>query len=324
MTVDVVIHPNAGENVGLGHLVRCITLTKELQSRGVATDLRIKADDETINFVRDAGLEPAVSYPATIRDDLCSSSADVVVVDSYEFSSEDFERVGRGRTLVVIDELGDRHIPADLVINNNIYAEGISYPAAAEVVRGTEYCMLREPFQNLPAPEYPEPPETLLVTIGGADLADALSETLETSIAVSNTLSVDVIVGPYFEPPEFLRGEATFHHQPSNIHDLMWVADLAVSGGGQTLYELAACGTATVALTLGPDQVRNIQGFQEAGFCRSVGKPSQAGFDDRLRETLTTLVTDHDTRTEMGRQGRSLVDGEGVLRVADRMQSYVH
>jgi spore coat polysaccharide biosynthesis predicted glycosyltransferase SpsG len=323
MTGEVIVHPNTGNDVGLGHLVRGMTLTEELQSRDVATQIRLKADDEAVEFARDAGLEPLVSPADELHDDLCSSPADIVVVDSYEFSTGDFRQVGKGRTLVVIDELGDRPIPAERVLNTNIYADDVSYPAATEVLRGTEYCMLREDFRQLPPPTYPDPPETVLVTVGGADLADAFSEILDIPLALSGTVAVDAIVGPYFDSPDGVPGRVTFHDQPSNIHTLMWEADVAVSGGGQTLYELAACGTPTAALTLGSDQVRNIDGFREAGFCRSVGRPSDQLFAQTLRKTLTALVTNHDMRREMGQQGRSLVDGNGVVRVADRLQTLV-
>jgi spore coat polysaccharide biosynthesis predicted glycosyltransferase SpsG len=242
-----------------------------------------------------------------------------VIVDSYAFTSDDFERLAIDKTLVVIDELGDRDIPADLVVNNNIYADDIAYPTADAALRGPKYCMLREPFRNPSRPNYYQPPESLLVTVGGADLADSFVDMLRETASVVRDSTINAVVGPYFSPPDDAPESVVFHREPSNIHTLMWEADMAVSGGGQTLYELAACGTPTVALTLGPDQVRNIQGFERAGFCLAAGEPAHPGFGDTLRSHLETLRRDVKTRRRMSEVGMSLVDGNGVFRVADNV-----
>jgi len=320
MPENVLIHANSGDKVGLGHLVRCITLTKELLSRNVRAELRLKDDEDAVAFARENGITPTVSREETLLRDLSTSSADMVVVDSYAFTSDDFRELAKQTVLVVVDELGDREIPADLVINNNIYADDIAYPAAASVICGPKYCMLREPFRELEKPVHRHPPETVLVTVGGADIAGVFLSILTVVAEVTDSATVEAIVGPYFSPPDGSPEDVQFHRDPPNIHELMWDADLAVSGGGQTLYELAACGTPPVALTLGEDQVRNIEGFEEAGFCRSTGEPSQEEFNDVLYRNLRTLSEDAKIRREMSERGLSIVDGKGVVRVADSIE----
>lgn len=318
MTRSVVIHANAGEDVGLGHLVRCATLARELQSRDVAVRFRIKADDDAAVFLRDEGIEPVISAPESLGSDLQSSPADVAVLDSYELTTADFERIGAEKTLVVVDELGDRRIPADLVLNNNLYANDICYPEADAVLRGPEFCMLREPYRTLPEPTYADKPERVLLTVGGADLSNAFRDVLGVTAQVTPVeTTIDTVVGPYFDKPASVPANVEFHHTPENMHELMWRADLAVSGGGQTLYELAACGTPPAAVTLGPDQERNIEAFTERGFCHSVGE-YRDGFGERLRTALLDPL-DYDRRRRMGETGRDIVDSRGVVRVADRL-----
>lgn len=319
MTTDVLIHANTGEDVGLGHVVRCLTLTAELQSRDIATELRLRDDEKAATFAREAGVAPTTSSGI----DLSNSPADVVVVDSYDFTAENFERLSADKTLVVIDELGDRHIPADLVVNNNIYADQIDYPAAEAVLRGPEYCMLREPFRDVEAPTHHQPPESVLVTVGGADLVDSFVDVLGATAAVAGEATIDAVVGPYFNSPGDAPEAVVFHRDPPDIQELMWEADVAVSGGGQTLYELAACGTPAVALTLGADQVRNVAGFETAEFCLAAGSPAEQGFDAQFRTHLENLCGNVERRGRMSDRGRSLVDGNGVVRVADRLEEYV-
>lgn len=319
MTPDILIHPNTGDDVGLGHLVRCITLTKELLLRGIDTELLIKTDNDALTFAQNEDIEPVVTNLEALGGAVLSTPAEMVVIDSYSYTSEDFERLAAEKTLVVVDELGDRRIPADLVLNNNIYADEIEYPAADAVLRGTNYCMLREPFRELEKPNHQQPPESVLVTVGGSDLADSFVEVLSLTASVADTSTIHAVVGPYFESPRDAPNNVIYHRQPPDIHELMWEADMAVTGGGQTLYELAACGTPSVALTLGADQIRNVDGFEKAGFCFAAGDPDNSNFEDEFRGYLETLYLKSETRRRMSKMGRSLVDGKGVSRVVERI-----
>jgi len=319
VSAEIEIHANTGDDVGLGHLVRSLALTEELLSRGVEMNLRLKDDPDGVAFAVNEGIDPVVSDAETLRDDLLASEADVVV-DSYAFTTEDFERLANANRLGVIDELGDRRLPVDFVVNNNVYADDIAYPDAGMVLRGPAYCMLREPFRNLDEPRDTHPPTSVLVTVGGADLADAFVDILDITADVAEDATVNAIVGPYFDPPADAPEGVVFHREPSKIHELMWEADLAVSGGGQTLYELAVCGTPAVALTLGGDQVRNIAGFEEANVCLSAGMPTDPGFKDALFDHLQTLYWNRERRREMQTNGTSLVDADGVSRVADHVE----
>lgn len=320
MTKSILIHANSGNNVGLGHLVRCGTLAVELQSRNIDVTLRVKRDDEAVAFVREQGVNPVVSDPATLCEDIRTSTADIVVVDSYDFTAEDFELLTRNKTLVVVDELGDRQIPADLVINNNIYAHDIAYPSAKTVLRGPDYCMLREQFRNLPDPTYADPPKRALLTVGGADLTNEFIDLLEVMREVLPVeTALDTIVGPYFDDLLTQPDGVNIYRNPNNIPELMLRAELATSGGGQTLYELAACGTPAAALTLGKDQVKNIDAFTEHGFCFNVNQTTGLVSEEQLKETVRKLL-DTETRKKMGQTGRELVDGKGVRRVADYLE----
>ena len=317
MTSSILIHANTGENVGLGHLVRCLTLANELYSRGIDVEFLLKNDDDAVAFARKEGIEPTTTDPERLHEDILTASVDVVIIDSYDFTTGKFKKIAKKKRLIVIDELGDRYIPAEIIINNNIYADNISYPAAETILRGPKYCMLREPFRNLSEPPIRHRPESVLVTVGGSDLADSFVDILNVAGSVSNEIAINAIIGPYFNPPEDTPDNVIFHREPSAIHELMWDADMAVSGGGQTLYELAVCGTPTVALTLGLDQVRNIDGFVNAGFCFSAGTPDEYSFEATLQDQLQILIQENETRRQMAKCGRTIVDGDGVIRVAD-------
>jgi spore coat polysaccharide biosynthesis predicted glycosyltransferase SpsG len=314
---DIVVIANAGPDVGLGHLVRCLALTAAIESRGCQVDLWIPEHAEAEEFAKGEGIEPRMvprkGEPLTRMVE--KASPGVVVVDSYDIDEDTIASLSNESSIAVLDELGDRCLPVDLVVNNNAYADDIEYPSAGQVLRGPEYCMLRESFRKVPQPE-PVEATTVLVTIGGADLQNSFGDLIRTvAESVPNRVSLVAVVGPYFEVPDDIRELATFYVTPDSMPQLMSSADFAVSGGGQTMYELAACGTPPASVCLAADQVRNIDALSDRDFCIPVGSPTERGFEENLAEAVEKLATDDELRVRMARIGRRLVDGHGADRV---------
>jgi len=97
-------------------------------------------------------------------------------------------------------------------------------------------------------------------------------------------------------------------------------ADVAISGGGQTLYELARAGVPTIAIGLSDNQLPNIKGWQKAGFISYVGWYRERGLLDRLKSEVDRLLP-YETRKERSSRGRRIIDGKGVERAIDRILS---
>jgi len=308
------IHPNSGKETGLGHLVRSLRLARELDRLGATVEILLNPDGPGEQRVRRLGFEPQ-TRPKSGEFDLGESDADIVVIDSYDVSGAAISRIHENHEVAVIDELGQREFTADVVVNNNVYAEDIDYPGADRVLRGPRYCMLREEFREVSIPR--EPDDRVLLTLGGSDLTDTFGLTLRTiRDGVSETTPIDAIVGPYFEERSLSGPNVTIHRDPDSLANLFAKASYAISGGGQTMYELAACGTPAITVEVGPDQRRNIRGLSDEGFCIPVGKPGKPEYRERL-ETAIEWFRDHPTeRRAMAATGRALVDGDGAARVA--------
>jgi spore coat polysaccharide biosynthesis predicted glycosyltransferase SpsG len=99
----------------------------------------------------------------------------------------------------------------------------------------------------------------------------------------------------------------------------MLKADLAVSAGGQTLYELASVGCPTVAVRIASNQDGQLSVFEEAGFLRIVGHGNLSNIVETICEVVKTLLGDSQTRVAMSAAGQRLIDGQGALRVAQRI-----
>ena len=105
---------------------------------------------------------------------------------------------------------------------------------------------------------------------------------------------------------------------PGSLFDLMSRADLAISGGGQALYELACVGCPAIAVEVAPDQGGQMQVLQEDGLIRAAGKAGDPGLLPKIQEDLQRLAGDPHLRSDMARKGQERVDGKGADRVAQQ------
>ncbi|MDQ7082427.1 MAG: glycosyltransferase [Aquificota bacterium] len=67
--------------------------------------------------------------------------------------------------------------------------------------------------------------------------------------------------------------ELIFYPSAEEMKNLMLDADIAISAGGQTLYELARVGVPTIAVAVAENQMWNVSEWQEAGFIEAVEAP---------------------------------------------------
>jgi len=111
------------------------------------------------------------------------------------------------------------------------------------------------------------------------------------------------------------------HRGVTALRPLMLAADVAVSGAGMTLYELAATATPTVSVTMAPNQRPNAVAFERAGAALAAGSADHPDLCATVAKHLGALAADVALREKLGAAGRGLVDGQGASRVARELVS---
>jgi spore coat polysaccharide biosynthesis predicted glycosyltransferase SpsG len=96
--------------------------------------------------------------------------------------------------------------------------------------------------------------------------------------------------------------------------ELMAWADLAITAGGSTCWELACMGLPAMVLTYGKDQEPIAKGLQVADAAIWIGSGGSVS-EELLRAAIQELVADEGRRLRMSGAARGLVDGQGAGRV---------
>lgn len=329
--VTVAIRANGGDVIGLGHIRRCLSLAQALSRQGAVVSFITFANATTLDLIRESGFNAiAVDSEHDLeqtRQAVRSLGASVLVLDSYDIDADYLACVRESVSLLVaVDDLGNRPLPVDIVINGAAYAGKLEYKASpgALLLVGAPYVILRKEFGRESGRRMNNLVERILITVGGSDPKGLTGRLVGWIRRESNDIDLEVVIGPFFkeatsrsELKESKPSKIHLHHNPTDMRSLMLEADLAITGGGQTTYELAATGTPAVAIATAENQLRNLNSLAQAGSLVYAGGLDDPNLETQFLNQLRKLIDEPKTRHQMSRRGRELVDGHGAERLAE-------
>ncbi len=326
----IVFRTEGGPRIGLGHIRRSMTLAKELETQGASALFVLPEDPISLEILGREGfqattvaIEKDLDLAATLKC-MESAAAHATVIDAY--SILDFSRITRATFTGVIDDLAERSLPVDLIINGGVEAERLPYRAAehTQLLLGAQYSLLRKEFSEEPIRRHKAGIERVLITLGGTDNTGLTVDIITWVRETLPRVMVDVVTGAFFNRMtrdkirDLLKKDAGIHQHdnPPHMRELMLACDVAITGGGQTTHELAATGTPGLAFRVADNQTNNLRGLSSKGALRWIGDSKDSNLKQNLISALRDLAENSETRDEMSRAGRRLVDGAGTERVA--------
>jgi len=313
-TPSVLFRAAAGPRRGFGHLVRCASLARAMR---VPARLALRGTAETARAARALGCELVPGGPVSA---LRRSGADVLVVDDPVASeAARWIRAARriGRPVASIHDLGLGCLEADLLIDGSAALAPRLAASEAEALTGTAYAVL-DPSLVQWRTRRPRRREDLriLIALGGgphAALAAAIADVLVTA---DPGLQVRIATGFVAGGRDQLRvmPRVCWLGRHVGLAEELSRADVAVVGGGVTLYEACALGTAAVAVPVVEAQRETIAAFVDKGAASGiVDGPVRA---EEVARLVLELASDSGRRLRLGRQGSRLIDGLGAMRAA--------
>ncbi len=332
----LILRVDASTAMGTGHVMRCLALAAAWQNASkvymvcsqVPAALRLKIEDAGYNFVDLEAPHPALPDLAIMRELLKQHQA-YVVLDGYHFDEMYQAEIRRmaGR-LMVIDDYN--HLPAydsDILLNQNVGSDVLKYNCnpGCRILTGPRYSLLRPEFIKRLRDrrrEFLPTAKKLLVSMGGADASNMTLEILKVleQLPLAD-LEVAVVLGPanthLASITEFTGRSKYGYRILRNIGDMTEVMDWAevgISAGGSTCWELCFLGLPFFVFSLAENQRIVAHGLEENGAAILCHKPAD------LLQRLEAVLEDSEQRRSMSRKGQALVDGRGVYRALSALR----
>ncbi len=336
----VVIRADADSGIGLGHVARCLSLAEALtafgcrvilvsasvlpdvllsKAKGVAEcRVIIEQEDESRAFV----------------DTIGSEIPDWVVVDSYSIDARWHSVIRRtfGCRLVVIDDLADRPLAADMVVDQNFSPDcrakyrGIVKPGT-RILSGPKYALISSGYAAVTPREPSAMVRSIGIFLGGTDplgLSGELLRICRTEVGFDGDIEL-VSTSANADLDRLRRAcegplNAKLSIDLPDLIDFYQRHDVYIGAGGGSTWERCRCGVPALVVGVADNQRVVLDALGSLGAAMCVywwGASALAAISGGLRR----MLTDHQLRKIMGAASVELVDGNGALRIAVAMMT---
>lgn len=323
----ITIFTEGGENIGFGHVTRCLSLSQAFEARGYSPRFIISGDNSVRSILTDRPFELFNWSSHEERDKLLRvlKQTDAAIVDSYLANTGIYTEISKRVPVpFYLDDNKRLDYPAGIVLNWNIYAPDLDYPRkeGVEYLLGSSYVSLRKAFWSLPAKETGETVTDVMVTFGGDDSKNITPLVMRFLAAGYPWFKKHIVVGSAFQNFKEIESMADDNtrliHAPDaeGMKAVMFESDIAITSGGQTLYELARAGVPTVALAVADNQRNNVAAWEKNGFAENAG----AWTDDYLMVSIADRfqkLLPFDRRKASAEAGQRTVPGNGAGKIVD-------
>ena len=328
----IYIRADMNEQIATGHIMRCLSIADAL--RGLGEPVRfILADEQAVSLLKQRGYDAIVLHTqwncmeeelSVLSQVIRNEHIDKLLIDSYQVTQRYLAELSKMVTTFYIDDLNLFEYPVDVVICYANYWKKFQYKIndkRTTYLLGMKYVPLKQDFWNCEAKIISEKANNLLILTGGSDPFNVTEQILD-SIDIYQFQTIDVICGIYntnynkFVKKYENNKNIKFHQAVNNIEQYMKNADIAISAGGTTLYELCSIGTPAISFSFADNQLDNVRQFQEDGLIDYLGDARMDDIAGTINQYLTRYRNDFELRKEKSEKMQKMVDGKGAERIA--------
>ncbi|MEQ1657147.1 MAG: UDP-2,4-diacetamido-2,4,6-trideoxy-beta-L-altropyranose hydrolase [Hylemonella sp.] len=361
-TPHVALRVDASATMGTGHLRRCLSLAQALATLGARVDMVVRRLDSAApqvlagpaaaggwgvrwlpvpagDFTPQEGGTPhqawaGVPWDQDVRDTLGAlqdNAPDWVVVDHYAFDERWHAAVRRGLgcRVLVIDDVADRALDADALLDQNLAADHHAKYASRlsrepRWLTGPGYALLSVAYRDAPRYRFRPEVRSLGVFLGGTDPGGASARVLGICRNAGFTGPVEVVstsASPFLDELRAACADvpgATLTLDQPDLAAFFARHDLQIGAGGGATWERCCIGVPTIALMLAANQEAVVPALDQLGVLRAARLDSHSGSVELpvLAQALTELLADPAARQALGEHAAALIDGRGAERVA--------
>lgn len=340
----------------MGHVMRCCSLAEAfrqngwevffcskfylggswIQQKGFPVEILEQKEEERecqeFHFGEEKELDRDMAWMSPY---LQKQKPDVIFLDSYNVNDWFFRELKTYTScLVYLDDLAKWDYPVDVILNPNVDEGEKGYDKflnQKKHILGSCYNLLREEFSNLPRRRAKKEIGDIFITTGAADPKDMTTVFVNLCQKVCPQAVCHVIVGnAFWKKEEWKKKENSqirIYESPERMSEIMLRCDVAISAGGSTIYELAACGVPTLAFLYSENQRGAVEYLGKKHCLGNIGE-----FDKWLKQDRDTMelflkqwrmLKNQKTRQNIIDNQQKLFPGRGAKRVVQEIEKCV-
>jgi len=299
----IAIVVNAYDEIGTGHVYRCLSIASKLVFHEVLFLL-----DE--NHQLGIDIVENYNYPYKIYDGLDDLmellrrySPQLVINDVLDTSREYVSMLkNEGYFVVNFEDLGTGTEVADVVFDA-LYEHEVGED---KIFTGHKYYILKDEFYFQPQKIITHNVNNVLITFGGTDPNNFTEKVLDSILSTNYEGRINVILGLGYNGLEELIDKyesnqaIQIYRNVSNISEFMFKADLIFTSAGRTMYEICSIGVPTICLCQNERELTHVFANESNGFINmGLGENVER---QRIIDEFINLVNNYDLRMEMNKK----------------------
>jgi UDP-2,4-diacetamido-2,4,6-trideoxy-beta-L-altropyranose hydrolase len=318
--MNVSFRVDSSNQIGLGHLMRCLTLADELNKKN--HDVAFICRELTGNLIslikypvlilpKDNNFQSHDLYltwlGATQEQDakqtieVISKKTEILIVDSYALD-ETWHKELRQHTqkIIVIDDLADRQFNCDVLLNQNLGSQLEDYenkaPSSCVLLLGCDYTLLRPEFKKLRKKALEKRRivkeiENILVSMGGSDVNNITYDVLK---QLDSKFNVVVVLGVLSPHNEMIKDYAIDKNievivNANNMAELMLNADLAIGASGSTNWERLCLGLPSLIFTTAKNQIKFSKNLDKLRLIKLLGHVGNNQAINTIKDNILSI-----------------------------------
>ncbi len=331
--------------------MRCLSLAEELQRRGnsisfISRDLPGNSSSlinrkgyglyllsthpfvpvqDSLTYLQDKWRDDADECIALLRE--MPFINDWLIIDHYALDIKwELQLRPWVSKIMVIDDLANRPHDCDSLLDQNYCIDMDSryhnlVPEKCQQLLGSDYVLLRSEFtqKHGTVRKRGGKVKRILVFFGGSDLGGETEKVLHALYALKpNDIMIDVVVGEanprkgrIYSLCQGLQN-TNYYCQIDYMANLMEMADMAVGGGGSTVWERCCIGLPGIVVPVAENQIMPMRELAKAGAIDLLEREMEV--DDYVA-AISRYLDDLTFTEQMVATGRRMFDGQGAERV---------
>ena len=352
--MNTVFRVDSSIQIGAGHVMRCLTLAKELKKKSTVQFICRNRKGNLINKIESEGFKVFMLSEAAAKDDMDEFSGidwlgtsqendafecinilkkikpDWLIVDHYGIDNYWHERLNKfSKKLLVIDDLANRQYNCDILLDQNFYQDtNARYKNLVlnkcKLLLGPKYALLREEFLT----KYPYSRNAgvnrILVYFGGSDIKNNTLKSLEGIQLSKADVHVDVIIGPDSPYKDEIREFSSSMKNTicfdfvENMAEMMNNSDLYIGSAGTTTWERSCVGLPSIVIGVAENQIKPMEAMRQAGMAFFLGSEENVT-SGNISKLLNSILDNPSVLEKMRKKNLELVDGYGASRCVSEM-----
>ena len=323
---NVAFCTEASEKIGFGHFMECLSIATKLSDNRIKISFLINDNKSAICFVNNLGIFYNIytDFPK-IDSFLKKNIFSTCITNLRSIPLGLMEKIKQqGIKSIVIDELGNKPIVADVLINGAAVEEWHKYfylEKKPKTYFGPRYMILGESFLKYHDKEK-EITGTVLVSMGGVDRSGTTLKLIKV-LKSFNGVKKKIVIGPGFYHEDELNIikvelDESFEllYDIKDLSNLIYESDIIFSAGGNTLHEAACVGTPAIVLWEDQHEKEQAEWFAKKGAVINLGSGVIAK-EEGVIVVTDKLLKDPIRWKKMSDDGKELIDGRGLERIVN-------